>query len=96
MTSSTLRSFFSQLHFSSLPAIPTTRQPLILAIWHTIEPTAPAAAETTTVSPFFGCPMSRKPKYAVGPVKPRTEIKAVSGNPVFYGSFTTSLPGAIK
>ena len=31
--------------------MPTTRQPLILAIWPTIEPTDPAAAETTTVSP---------------------------------------------
>ena len=36
--------------------MPTTRQPLIFAIWPTIEPTEPAAAETTTVSPAFGLP----------------------------------------
>ena len=33
------------------PAMPTTRQPLILAICPTTVPTAPAAPETTTVSP---------------------------------------------
>ena len=34
--------------------MPTTRQPLIFAIWPTTLPTAPAAPETTTVSPGFG------------------------------------------
>ncbi len=34
--------------------MPTTRAPLILAICPTVEPTAPAAPETTTVSPSFG------------------------------------------
>src|SRR5438876_139128 len=34
--------------------MPTTWHPLIFAIWPTIEPTEPAAAETTTVSPSFG------------------------------------------
>ncbi len=42
-------------HFSAPPAMPTARQPLILAIWPTTAPTAPAAAETTTVSPALGC-----------------------------------------
>ena len=59
-------------HFSSLPAMPTTRQPLILAIWPTTEPTAPEAAETTTVSPGCGRPMSSKATYAVIPGMPRT------------------------
>jgi len=35
---------------------------LILAIWPTIDPTEPAAAETTTVSPAFGLPISSNPK----------------------------------
>ena len=47
-----------------------------------MDPTAPAAAETTTVSPSFGLPISKKPKYAVGPVKPRTDINAVNGSPL--------------
>ena len=33
--------------------MPTARQPLIFASWPTIEPTAPDAADTTTVSPGF-------------------------------------------
>jgi hypothetical protein len=32
------------------PAMPTTQHPLTFAIWRTTAPTAPAAAETTTVS----------------------------------------------
>jgi hypothetical protein len=47
--------------------MPTTRQFLIFAICPTTEPTAPAAAETTTISPGFGWPVSRSPKYAVIP-----------------------------
>ena len=35
--------------------MPTVRQPMSLAIWPTAEPTAPAAVETTTVSPGRGC-----------------------------------------
>ena len=42
------------LHFSGPPAMPTTRQPLILAIWPATAPTAPAAPEMTTVSPALG------------------------------------------
>ena len=44
----------SSAHFSGPPAIPTTRAPSALASWPATEPTAPAAAETTTVSPGFG------------------------------------------
>ena len=45
--------------------LPTTLHPLILAIWPTIEPTAPAAPSITTVSPSFGKHTSIKHKYAV-------------------------------
>src|ERR1700756_2354943 len=71
-------------HFSCAPAIPTTWHPLIFASWPTIAPTAPAAADTTTVSPAFGCPTLRSPKYAVRPGIPRTpnavEIGASEGS----------------
>jgi hypothetical protein len=33
--------------------MPITRAPWILAIWAASEPVAPAAADTTTVSPAF-------------------------------------------
>ena len=36
--------------------------PLIFAIWPTMEPTEPAAAETTTVSPGLGWPTCSRPK----------------------------------
>jgi len=39
-----------------------TRQPLIRAIWPATLPTAPAAAETTTVSPALARPTSSSPK----------------------------------
>ena len=45
--------------------IPTTLQPLILAIWPTADPTAPAAPVTTRVSPGFGLHNFKKPKYDV-------------------------------
>ena len=57
----------SQSHFSLPPAMPTTRHPLIRAIWPATEPVAPAAPDTTTVSPAFGLPTSSSPKYAVMP-----------------------------
>ena len=38
--------------------MPTARQPAILASWPTSCPTAPEAAETTTVSPGLGWPTS--------------------------------------
>jgi hypothetical protein len=47
---------------SAPPAMPMTRAPAILAIWPATEPVAPAAAETTTVSPGWGRPMSFIPK----------------------------------
>jgi hypothetical protein len=43
-------------HFSAPPAMPTTRAPRILPICPAVDPTAPAAAETTTVSPDFTRP----------------------------------------
>ena len=46
--------------------MPTTRQPLILAIWPTIEPTEPAAADTTTVSPRFGLADIEQPEIGGG------------------------------
>ncbi|KWV87479.1 hypothetical protein PFLmoz3_03328 [Pseudomonas fluorescens] len=61
------------LHFSAPPAIPTTRQPLSLAICPAMLPTAPAAPEITTVSPVFGAPVSSRAKYAVMPVMPRAD-----------------------
>ena len=66
-------------HFSSPPAIPTARQPLILAIWPTTLPTAPAAPETTTVSPSWGLPISSRPKYAVIPGMPSVPRYVGSG-----------------
>src|SRR5664279_2786400 len=41
----------SSAHFCDPPAMPTTRAPRSLAICPATEPTAPPAAETTTVSP---------------------------------------------
>jgi len=38
---------FNPFTFSSVPAMPTTRQPWILPIWPTMLPVAPPAAETT-------------------------------------------------
>ena len=38
---------------------------------------------------------SKKPKYAVGPVNPKTDIKAVNGSPVSWGIFTISDSGII-
>ncbi len=51
--------------------MPTARQPHSLASWPTTLPTAPDAAETTTVSPVLGWPISFSPKYAVMPGMPR-------------------------
>ena len=42
--------------------MPITRQPIIFAICPTIAPTAPEAADTTTVSPGFGSPTCSNPK----------------------------------
>src|SRR5512135_854682 len=50
----------TERHFAPLPATPTARPPWILAIWPTTEPTAPEAAETTTVWPGCGRPRSSR------------------------------------
>ena len=42
------------------------------ASWPTTLPTAPDAADTSTVSPAFGCPISFRPNQAVSPGMPRT------------------------
>ncbi len=72
-------SFTIQAHFSGEPATPTARQPLSFAICPTTAPTAPDAAETTTVSPALGRPMSRRPTYAVIPGMPSTPRAVVRG-----------------
>ena len=41
--------------------MPMTLQPCILAIWAATEPVAPAAADTTTVSPAWILPTSSIP-----------------------------------
>src|SRR5215510_11475188 len=68
--------------------IPTARQPLILAIWPTTIPVAPAAPETTTVSPARGLPISSNPKYAVSPVIP--SAPRYTGNGAMLGSIFVS------
>ena len=70
MAASRPRSSVSQRHFSSVPQMPTTRAPRCLAIWAAIEPVAPAAADTTTVSPAFTCATSTMPIHAVAPTEP--------------------------
>ena len=60
--------------------MPIVRQPAILASWPTIDPVAPAAPETTTVSPGSGLPTSNNPYQAVSPVRPRIESMAVGGS----------------
>src|SRR3954471_24031915 len=59
--------------------MPTARQPLILASWPTTLPTAPEAAETTTVSPALGWQISSRPTHAVTPGIPSTPRYAESG-----------------
>src|SRR5881397_3196385 len=60
--------------------MPTVRQPASFASCPAICPTAPAAAETTTVSPGRGLPMSNSPKYAVNPVRPIACSASVGGS----------------
>ena len=59
--------------------MPTARQPLILAIWPTADPTGPLAAATTTVSPGCGLPMISKPAQAVNPGMPSAPSAVVIG-----------------
>src|SRR5690606_7125119 len=69
-------------HLCAPPATPTTRQPLRLASWPTPEPTAPLAAETTTVSPSFGAMIRFRPYHAVMPGMPTAPRYADSGTRV--------------
>ena len=62
MQASNPKSSTTALHLCGPPAMPTTRAPAILAICPATDPVAPAAAETTTVSPGWGLPMSVIPK----------------------------------
>ncbi len=50
--------------------MPTARQPWFLASCPTTLPTAPDAADTSTVSPAFGSPIAIRPTQAVIPVEP--------------------------
>src|SRR6266850_6793833 len=81
MAASKRASLTSQSHFSLLPAVPMTRQPLILAIWPATEPVAPAAPDTTTVSPALTWPTSVIPKYAVRPLMPNRLNARLGGTP---------------
>ena len=63
-----------KITFSSLPALPTTRHPVIFANWPTNWPTAPDAADTNTSSPALGAQISKKPAYAVIPGIPTHKI----------------------
>ncbi|GEM_PF-4876417 len=54
------------------PAMPTMRAPRLLAYWPAIDPVAPPAAETTTVSPACGLPILVIPVQAVKDDSPRS------------------------
>ena len=78
-------------------SIPTTLQPLILAIWPTKDPTAPAAPVTTRVSPAFGVHILRKPKYAValwGLEWWWSNYQPTTGHSIYYET-KQSLPAAL-
>ena len=62
MQASNPNSSVTTRHFSGPPAMPMTRQPLILAICPATLPTAPAAPDTTTVSPSLAFPVSSSAK----------------------------------
>src|ERR1700759_2896397 len=82
MAASKCASLTSQAHLSLPPAVPMTRQPLILAIWPATEPVAPAAPDTTTVSPALILPISIIPKYDLRPLtpnRPSARLGGVSG-----------------
>src|SRR5215510_6997722 len=79
MAASAPSSLVSHAHFASLPAVPITRHPRILPICTTSEPVAPAAPETTSVSPAFGLPISLRPYQPVNPGTPSTPRNADGG-----------------
>src|SRR5882672_9199305 len=59
--------------------MPTARQPCSFASCPTTPPTAPLAAETSTVSPALGAQYSSRPIHAVAPGMPHTPRYADSG-----------------
>src|SRR5712691_3215045 len=79
MAASAPSSLVRYAHLSSVPAVPTTRQPKILPIWTTRDPVAPAAPDTTSVSPALGLPIILSPYQPVKPGIPRTPRYAASG-----------------
>ena len=67
----------------------------MFAIWPTAEPTAPAAVDTTTVSPGRGKPISVKAKYAVTPFNPRMPSESDSGRSSSVTLRRMTLPSVI-
>src|SRR5258708_33039205 len=67
-------------HLAAPPADPMTVCPLSLAIWHTTDPTAPAATETNTTSPGLSVAILSKPTQAVSPGLPATPRNAWGGS----------------
>lgn len=59
--------------------MPIARPPRSRAIWPTIEPTGPAADETSTVSPALNCATSFMPNQAVIPGMPRMPSASEGG-----------------
>src|SRR5258705_13492492 len=68
-------------HLAAPPADPMTVCPLSLAIWHTTDPTAPAATETNTTTPGLSVAILSKPTQAVSPGMPATPRNAWGGSP---------------
>src|SRR4030088_3058567 len=68
-------------HLAVPPDDPMTVCPLSLAIWHTTDPTAPAATETNTTSPSLSVAILSKPTQAVSPGMPATPKNAWGGSP---------------
>src|SRR3546814_6212001 len=62
--------------------MPTVRHPSSLPIWPTADPTAPAAVETSRVSPGFGSPMPVSARCAVTPLLPHMPRLSVRGRSV--------------
>src|ERR1700733_1356021 len=69
--------------------MPTARQPRIFAICPTADPPAPAAVETSTVSPGLGSPIVSSPTSAVTPFMPRTPSASEYGRSVSFTRRTT-------
>ncbi|MEU4811323.1 hypothetical protein AB0H20_19170 [Nocardia fluminea] len=54
----------TQAHLALPPATPITLHPSAFAIWPAMDPVAPAAPDTSTVSPAEGLPISIMPSKA--------------------------------